>query len=173
MGRIERFLAWVLLVLSVSTVLFTIFVAGAVADEFPPFEVEVTSVRLTFRIQDDPGGTINDYITVINWLYARDYRVEIAGECSSSCTLFTIMPGTCVVEGASLWFHAPFRRDLSTGTLIFDDEATKAITEEYPGAIQQWIEARGGLPQHPNWIVLKGQELYDLVPLCGAAVPTS
>jgi hypothetical protein len=97
---------------------------------------------------------------------ARDgLRVTVAGQCISSCAFCRPRnPGFCSAPGTELWFHSSPNGVEYNGMLM----------SVMPGPLQAWVAARGGLKptfwlfgmSDPNWLVLKGEELHGLVPLC-------
>ncbi len=61
------------------------------------------------QILGDPGGTLGERQAVVAWLKRIAVRVEIVGECNSSCLWFFTLPPeqVCVMPGALLAHHTP------------------------------------------------------------------
>jgi len=95
-------------------------------------------------ITNDPGGRVGDYLAS-----AYEPGIEIQGFCASACTLALSAPGVCISPDAQLVFHA------ATVPL-----GTRIIYEHYPHAIQNWIEARGGLTT--RLLYMTGREAISL-----------
>lgn len=107
----------------------------------------------------DPGGVIGTRLREIDRLRAEGKRVRIMGRCESACTLYLIMPNTCIGQGADFRFHQAWdhRRQRA-------DSATKLMFMLYPKRIQDWITSKGGLG--PDFIWLRGDEMRKLVRAC-------
>jgi hypothetical protein len=95
---------------------------------------------------------------------ARDkLRVTVAGQCVSSCALCRPRnPYFCSAPNTELWFHS------SPAGTEYNDHLTSVTSP----AIRAWIIAKGGLKPtfwgmaDSSWLVLKGEELQSVVPLC-------
>lgn len=130
------------------------------ADEPRPVDPVRPEVAL---VHDNGGGIVGDFLEVRDQWIAAGTKVRISGYCASACTLFLGVPDVCVEPDARLLFHAPFFMPLEN-VRVYNSFMTVLFTAEYPPAIQQWIVSKGGLG--PDWIILEGSELLDLVPLC-------
>ena len=115
------------------------------------------------RVENNGGGVVDEFRALVDRWSASGARVEIKGTCKSACTLFTAVPNVCVMKGAELWFHAPFVMP-QNGVRQYDPRITYDMLNDYPTAVQKWIEGKGGLT--PDWIVLKGKALTHLIPSC-------
>ena len=130
------------------------------ADE--PRPVDPLDAELVI-VHDNNGGIAADFLKLRDEWTLAGAEVQISGYCASACTLFLGVPDVCVEPGTRLMFHAPFFWPME-GVKVYNTFVTLAFMTEYPPAIQQWIVSKGGLG--PDWIVLEGSELLDLVPLC-------
>ena len=95
----------------------------------------------------DRGGLISDTLTEITAQSGQ--RVVIAGDCMSACTMWLGHAGTCVMPGATLYFHAaqdglramhdpnPWR------TISASGNAT--LRGFYPPGIRSYVDRNGWL----------------------------
>ncbi len=120
-----------------------------------------------YRISDDGGGKIGDYVQQFKRVNYSGERVEIDGACLSACTLVLgIVPRNkiCVTKRAVLGFHAAWAPDFWTQKPRFSAVGTQAIWEIYPSKIKHLITMRGGLTQ--KMIFVRGHELMSMYPEC-------
>jgi hypothetical protein len=132
-----------------------------------PSKATITSVKV---IDHDPGGNVATRIKEIEGLIKNGTKVEIRGNCWSSCTLYTKLIETdqfCVYPSASLHFHAPWIRDQKTGeNLGLAAPAYQAwFLMQYPNHIHMIIASTGGLTK--EWLHLSGPMLKHVAPYCG------
>jgi hypothetical protein len=161
--------AWTALVLAMATIIALASPAPAQVLPIPgPYQVsepaptDPLDAELVI-VHDNNGGIVADFLKLRDEWTLAGAEVQISGYCASACTLFLGVPDVCVEPGTRLMFHAPFFWPME-GVKVYNTFMTLAFMTEYPPAIQQWIVSKGGLG--PDWIVLEGSELLDLVPLC-------
>ena len=119
-----------------------------------------------FRIEDDMGGLLGDYIQKFSAIRKSGERVIIDGRCYSACTLVTgIVPRRkiCVTARATLGFHAA-HSSYGLGNSGGDYAATRALYNLYPGYIKAWLNQHGGL--RTNTIILGGRDLLQIYSAC-------
>jgi hypothetical protein len=119
------------------------------------------------RIDGDPGGRIDQYLSRFEALRGTGERVVVDGPCNSACTLLLgKLPRRqiCVTDRASLGFHAAWTPD-EAGRPVASAVWTRVLWSNYPQQIRQWISRHGGLT--PRMIYLRGQELDSMYPRCG------
>lgn len=120
-------------------------------------------------IDHDPGGNVAIRIKQIENLIADGTRVEIRGDCWSSCTLYTKLIETdqfCVYPSASLHFHAPWLRDPKTGeNLGLAAPSYQAwFLMQHPNHIHMMLASNGGLTK--DWLHMAGPMLKNVAPYC-------
>lgn len=116
-------------------------------------------------IVSDRGGNVGGYAAYYADLARRGQKIEINGECSSSCTLALYYDNVCVGPRAVLGFHSAYTYTfLWFGWKHHNQPATDLMWAHYPRPVQQWITAHGGLT--PNMIYLRGNDLRKLVRTC-------
>lgn len=89
-----------------------------------------------FVIAHDGGGFVTSYISLYSALKRSGVPVQIAGECTSACTLvFTLPPAqVCAWPEAIFGFHA-----VSVGSKL-DKDATKQFADAfYPEPLHSWF----------------------------------
>lgn len=115
-------------------------------------------------ITADHGGVLGDYLARRAQYLADGRRIEIRGDCESSCTVFASLPGVCVGTRASLGFHAPTQRMagrvIDSGASFFG----QIMMANYPARVQDWIVRNGGLTE--RMIHLRGRELRAMFREC-------
>jgi hypothetical protein len=125
------------------------------------------SAAAAVRIDGDPGGRIDQYLSRFEALRGTGERVVVDGPCNSACTLLLgKLPRRqiCVTDRASLGFHAAWTPD-EAGHPVSSAAWTRVLWSNYPQHIRQWISRHGGLT--PRMIYLRGQELDSMYPRCG------
>lgn len=125
------------------------------------------SVAAAVRIDGDPGGRIDQYLSRFEALRGTGERVVVDGPCNSACTLLLgKLPRRqiCITDRASLGFHAAWTPD-QAGRPVASAAWTRVLWSNYPQHIRQWISRHGGLT--PHMIYLRGQELDGMYPHCG------
>ncbi|MFP1645475.1 hypothetical protein [Pontitalea aquivivens] len=118
-------------------------------------------------VRDDPGGGIAERVAMIRDLRTRGVRVRIVGGCWSACTMFLVLPGTCVARTARLGFHGPgsSRPGLALRPDAFESWS-RIVADHYPEPLRGWYlrEARHILV---GFAELRGAELIRLgIPEC-------
>lgn len=114
----------------------------------------------------DPGGSIARYEQRYAAARAAGETVVIDGPCHSACTLvlgFVPRERLCATPRARLGFHAAWFPDPAGGRVV-SDAHTRKLYALYPQDVRAWIARQGGLSART--ILLKGQELFDIVPAC-------
>ncbi|MGO4855105.1 hypothetical protein [Phaeovulum sp. W22_SRMD_FR3] len=97
-----------------------------------------------FRVSKDPGGSVAERVAEINRLRAQGARVEIAGGCWSSCTMYLGLPNTCVTRAAVLGFHGPSSAMYGIGLPSAEFErSSKQMASYYPEPIRSWFLREG------------------------------
>ena len=93
-------------------------------------------------IREDRGGHVILYaLRMREWL-EKGTQVRFAGKCQSACTLYLGLSQeqTCISDGASFGFHAPY--GVSRGK---DKVAQDYMMRNYPEWVRLWIDSKGGL----------------------------
>jgi hypothetical protein len=119
-----------------------------------------------FRIEDDMGGRLGDYIQKFSAIRRSGERVIIDGRCYSACTLVTGMVprrNICVTARATLGFHTA-HSSYGWGSSGADYAATRTLYNLYPGYIKAWLNQHGGLRASP--IILGGRDLLQMYSAC-------
>ena len=164
--------AWrsVLIVIGV-LVFMTIMSGSAIAQETKHFrfDFETQELKEVKVIESDSGGVIEKYVDLVQEYIDNDIYVEVVGNCWSACTLLSKLVETdqiCVHPSASFHFHAPHRREMSTGKFI--ELAPPAyqtwFLQQYPNKLQMLIASNGGLTI--NWMHVIGSDLKYIAPYC-------
>src|SRR6516165_6197289 len=125
-----------------------------------------TSAIAAVRIDGDPGGRIDQYLSRFEHLRASGERVIVDGPCNSACTLMLgKLPRSqiCVTARASMGFHAAWQPD-QYGRPVSSAAWTNVLWQNYPRPIRHWIARHGGLT--PRMIYLRGAELGSMYPRC-------
>ncbi len=119
------------------------------------------------RIVGDPGGEVSSYVQKFTEIRDSGQRIVIDGPCLSACTLFTgIVPRdrVCITRRAALGFHAASYYNDASRSLVPTRQGSALVMRLYPQSIRAWINRHGGL--RPQMIVMRGQELSALYPIC-------
>ncbi|AWL90881.1 MULTISPECIES: hypothetical protein [Bradyrhizobium] len=127
---------------------------------------EMHASHAAIRIAGDRGGLIDTYVDRYERLRTSGETVIIDGLCASSCTIVlgaVAADKICVTSKAALGFHAAWDFGRK-GRTITDPDATNYLYSMYPGPVQRWIAARGGL--RPQLILLRGKALRALYKPC-------
>ncbi|MBB4260328.1 MULTISPECIES: hypothetical protein [unclassified Bradyrhizobium] len=127
---------------------------------------EMHASHAAIRIAGDRGGLIDAYVDRYERLRTSGETVIIDGLCASSCTIVlgaVAADKICVTSKAALGFHAAWDFGRK-GRTITDHDATNYLYSMYPGPVQRWIAARGGL--RPQLILLRGKALQALYKPC-------
>ncbi len=130
--------------------------------------IGTASASATVRIDGDPGGRIDQYLSRFEALRSSGERVVIDGPCNSACTLMLgKLPRSqiCMTSRASLGFHAAWTPD-AMGRPVSSRMWTRVLWNNYPQHIRTWISRHGGLT--PRMIYLRGNELSHMYPRCGS-----
>lgn len=114
----------------------------------------------TLVVQRDRGGLISRRSAEIRRLRADGRRVELRGECYSSCTMYLGLPNVCVHPQARLGFHAPRGVNAPLPADAFD-HWSQLMARHYREPLRNWYlqEARHIRGQT---LVLTGSQLIDL-----------
>lgn len=127
---------------------------------------EVPASHAAVRIAGDRGGLIETYVDRYERLRTSGETIIIDGLCASSCTIVlgaVAADKICVTSKAALGFHAAWDFGRK-GRMITNSDATNYLYSMYPGPVQRWIAARGGLT--PHLILLRGKTLKALYKPC-------
>lgn len=134
-----------------------------------------------YRITNDRGGRIGDYIAKYQDMRASGEQVIIDGLCASACTLaIGIIPRDhlCVTHRAKLGFHQAWDEGTSVVNgrqvtiMKANDGASNMVYHYYPRPVRDWIFLHGSLPEPWRLLKLSGKELAKFVPVCGAPQAT-
>lgn len=112
-------------------------------------------------IQHDAGGKLGEYIERRGRYLRGEIRVEVRGQCMSSCT---ILPITCVGPDAVLGFHAPVQTIAGRATATGGPYFAMVMMGYYSEPVLKWVEDHGGLTV--DMIYLRGAELTAIYPRC-------
>lgn len=95
-------------------------------------------------VSHDPGGPVDARAREISLLRARDARIEIRGDCWSSCTMYLALPRTCVSRDAVLGFHGPGSGMRGIGLIPAEFErASQMMARHYPEPLRGWFLREG------------------------------
>jgi hypothetical protein len=114
-------------------------------------------------VRDDPGGPIRVRAEEVRALMRSGRRVIIDGQCLSACTMYLRLPAgqVCLTRRSALAFHqVSFNYDSTRPA----HDQTAMLLLFYPPAVQDWIEAHGGLGA--EFITLAGKDLEKAAPIC-------
>jgi hypothetical protein len=140
---------------------------GAIAAAFLLL-LGAASAVAAVRIDGDPGGRIDQYLSRFEQLRASGERVIVDGPCNSACTLLLgKLPRSqiCVTARASMGFHAAWQPD-QNGRPVASAAWTNVLWQNYPRPIRHWIARHGGLT--PRMIYLRGPALSSMYPRCSS-----
>jgi hypothetical protein len=98
----------------------------------------------------DYGGRISAYLRRYDDLPNRT-EIVISGSCASACTLVFMRDDLrlCVTRQARFGFHETSGTAGKPGSQIV---ATGWLKAQYPDWVVKWIDARGGLTAHVQWM---------------------
>lgn len=103
-------------------------------------------------IQNDPGGSVEEYLVRYDQMRASGMQVVVDGSCLSACTLiFGKMqpPQMCVTRQARFGFHMAsllgVNRANGRQVLVPTREGTEYLMRQYPPFIRKWVRSKGGL----------------------------
>src|ERR1700739_4799613 len=117
-------------------------------------------------INDDPGGILDEYKAEFAKSKAAGEHIAVDGGCSPACTLIFAYPKelVCITPDAWFGFHSAYdeTEDEDTGALVPketdeygfpvpSEEGTMDLFNSYPEAVQNWVNAHGGIMN--AWIV--------------------
>ena len=130
------------------------------------FFASVEASHAAFRIANDRGGRIGEYLDKYRALRASGQAVMIDGLCASACTIVLgAIPHDkiCVTSNETLGFHSAF--DFAgNGRTVTNLEATQMLYSGYPSQVRRWISRRGGLT--PRMIFRGGKQLKAMYRPC-------
>lgn len=90
----------------------------------------------TITIRNDSGGSLQERLDEIEVLRMSGEEIRITGYCASACTMYLVLPNTCVTKGAKLAFHGPQTQYYGVSLTAIDFEKwSKLIAEQYPPSI--------------------------------------
>lgn len=113
--------------------------AGPANANINPTETPVTI------IWHDNGGVVGDYARAVMAAQHSGQRVEIAGECSSACTMW--LAAACVRPTARFGFHGATAARRSDAYL-----ANLYMAGFYPPVMQEWYLRGPATGQRLQWI---------------------
>ncbi|MGE4251444.1 MAG: hypothetical protein AB7F09_18805 [Parvibaculaceae bacterium] len=90
----------------------------------------------------DRGGYVVSYgLRMMRWRQSGT-KVRFTGSCESACTLYLgLSPRqTCISQGASFRFHAPFGSSRRGNRM-----AQAFMMRNYPAWVRSWLRSQGGL----------------------------
>lgn len=93
-------------------------------------------------VSNDMGGSVQSRLQTIAALRSTSTRVEIRGQCASSCTMFLGLPNACVDPNSRLGFHGP--QSQYYGISLPPDQFeywSQVMASNYPGPIANWFMA--------------------------------
>jgi hypothetical protein len=93
-------------------------------------------------VRNDLGGSVEQRLVMIAALRSEGRRVEIRGQCASSCTLYLGLPNTCVSRASQLGFHGP--QSQYYGISLPRDQFehwSRIMASNYPAPIARWFMA--------------------------------
>ena len=114
-------------------------------------------------VRNDTGGPIQARAEEVRALMRSGRRVIIDGPCLSACTMYLRLPPgqVCLTRRSALAFHqVSFNYDSARPA----HDQTAMLLLFYPPAVQDWIEAKGGLGA--DFITLAGRDLEKAAPIC-------
>jgi hypothetical protein len=126
----------------------------------------VAIASATYRIYDDRGGQIGEYLAKYRALRASGERIVIEGTCASACTMILgIVPHNriCITPSAVLEFHSAW--DVTpTGGKVVSQAGSAILLSSYPRNVRDWIGRHGGLTT--QMLDLRGPELAAMFSSC-------
>lgn len=132
------------------------------------FLLSFCSSSFGFNISNDGGGELTQYIDRFLLINENKdiVKVIISGSCFSACTLFIGIidkEKICVKEDTMFGFHSA--STVSDNKLSFSLSGSRLMWLFYSEEVRKKLIDRGwdGSTPHPNFIMIKGTELY---PLC-------
>jgi hypothetical protein len=138
-GHLDR------LIDTINSFLYAIFFMAFLVGMFALITVSRAEI-----IMYDGGGVVRDYIERAK----TEEKIEIRGECYSSCTLLLRAKHVCIAKTATLHFHMPRVPDGKGGHRVaweFEDWTMR----QYPEPIRDMIKHYGGLQE--DWTTLPGE----------------
>lgn len=94
------------------------------------------------RVRDDPGGLILPRYQEIARLISQRYRVELSGQCNSTCTLYLAVPSVCVDPAGQFGFHGPSHY----GAALKQDDFeywSQLMADHYREPLRKWFLEKG------------------------------
>ena len=85
----------------------------------------------------DQGGSVRDRGAQVIEMIERGESARIIGTCASSCTMYLIIPGTCVHKNASVIFHGPITAPENYSAFVY------GIAQYYPEPLREWFVTEG------------------------------
>ena len=130
--------------------------------------------KITIPNAELRGGWLNLHAARFREIQLAGTEVEVRGHCQSACTavmVYIFWSKLCFAENSSLQFHAG--RNLPPDWKAGDQwahsplsyEGPKWLSDHYPSAIRNWIDARGGytkLPTDTSYWILPASELWAM-----------
>lgn len=126
------------------------------------FWIWLASWAFAAVIREDRGGGLAERLAQIETLRKSGERIEIAGWCASSCTLYLALPNTCVRASARLGFHGPQSQFYGIGLPPAEfDHWSRIMAAHYPAPLAGWF-MREGRHEILDVIRLSGREVIRM-----------
>lgn len=130
------------------------------------FLLSSCSPSFGYNISNDYGGELAKYIDKYLFVNEDNVKVIISGYCYSACTLLIGIidkEKICVENDAMFGFHSA--STVSDGQFSFSLSGSRLMWLFYSEEVRQKLIEKGwnGSTPHPEFIMIKGTELY---PLC-------
>lgn len=136
-----------------------IMLSAAVLSFFPvaaQANPPVKAPEVRYIVKDDPGGSVQDFISALIAAKQSNMKFKIDGFCASACTLILATPlklDLCVTPNAVFKFHQPFAMD-GRGKIAYNIPSVVGAQKlwenlflaSYPSWVQSTIKENGGVP---------------------------
>lgn len=104
------------------------------------------------RVNDNPGGYVQDFVSAARQLMAQHRRLMITGQCSSACVIAADVARsvTCITPNASMRIHkvrvTQTRRIYYAGmnSFVIPVGVESEVEPPFSSDIRAWVDAHGG-----------------------------
>jgi hypothetical protein len=107
-------------------------------------------------IQDDNGGSIEEYEKTRSKLGSDPAGVALCGNIQSAATIFVSLPNACSCEDALFNFHGATRR------FQYSTEGTAIMASYYPEPLKSWYIREASRLMFTDYATLTARELHTM-----------